>query len=111
MGAAEPRPPAPRTPARAHGLDAHRRPVSERRAGWDRPAARRLLVAARRRGTAVVKRSVLRLSIPLKRPFVTSAGVTNARELLLLRVEATDGTVGHGEAAPFEPYDGVPLER
>jgi L-Ala-D/L-Glu epimerase len=58
-----------------------------------------------------VKRSVLRLSIPLKRPFVTAAGVTHARELLLLRLEAADGTVGCGEAAPFEPYDGVPLER
>ena len=23
----------------------------------------------------------------------------------------SDGTVGYGEAAPFEPYDGVPLER
>ena len=58
-----------------------------------------------------MKRSVLRLSIPLKQPFVTAAGVTNARELLLLRVEAADGTAGYGEAAPFEPYDGVPLER
>ena len=58
-----------------------------------------------------MKRSVLRLSIPLKEPFVTAAGVTNARELLLLRVEAADGTAGYGEAAPFEPYDGVPLER
>jgi L-Ala-D/L-Glu epimerase len=58
-----------------------------------------------------VKRSILRLSIPLKYPFVTAAGVVTARELLLLRLEATDGTVGYGEAAPFEPYDGVPLER
>jgi o-succinylbenzoate synthase len=58
-----------------------------------------------------VKRSLLRLSIPFRQPFVTSAGVSVARELLLLRLEATDGTVGHGEAAPFEPYDGVPLER
>ena len=58
-----------------------------------------------------MKRSVLRLSIPLKTPFVTAAGVTDARELLLLRLEAADGTVGYGEAAPFEPYDGVPLER
>ena len=54
---------------------------------------------------------MLRLSIPLKEPFVTSAGVVSARELLLLRLEARDGTVGYGEAAPFEPYDGVPLER
>jgi o-succinylbenzoate synthase len=61
--------------------------------------------------TARVTRSVLRLSIPLREPFVTSSGVVSARELLLLRLEARDGTVGCGEAAPFEPYDGVPLER
>ena len=29
----------------------------------------------------------------------------------MLRLEAGDGAVGFGEAAPFEPYDGVPLER
>lgn len=58
-----------------------------------------------------VERTVLRLSIPLKEPFVTSNAVVSARELLLLRLEARDGTVGYGEAAPFEPYDGVPLER
>jgi o-succinylbenzoate synthase len=61
--------------------------------------------------TARIKRSVLHLSIPLKEPFVTSMGVVSARELLLLRLEARDGTVGYGEAAPFEPYDGVPLEQ
>ena len=61
--------------------------------------------------TPRIKRSVLRLSIPLKEPFVTANGVVSARELLLLRLEARDGSVGHGEAAPFEPYDGVPLER
>ena len=61
--------------------------------------------------SARVERSVLRLSIPLREPFVTSSGVVSARELLLLRLEARDGTVGYGEAAPFEPYDGVPLER
>jgi L-Ala-D/L-Glu epimerase len=58
-----------------------------------------------------VKRSVLRLSIPFREPFVSSAGVASARELLVLRLEGSDGTVGWGEAAPFEPYDGVPLER
>ena len=42
---------------------------------------------------------------------MTSNGVVSARELLLLRLTARDGTVGYGEAAPFEPYDGVPLER
>ena len=58
-----------------------------------------------------MKRSLYRLSIPLKDPFVTANGVVTARELLLLRLEAADGAVGFGEAAPFEPYDGVPLER
>jgi L-Ala-D/L-Glu epimerase len=61
--------------------------------------------------SARVQRSVLRLSIPLKAPFVTANGVVSARELLLLRLEARDGVVGYGEAAPFEPYDGVPLEQ
>jgi L-Ala-D/L-Glu epimerase len=58
-----------------------------------------------------VKRTLLRLSIPFRQPFVTSSGVVSERELLLLRLEGSDGTVGWGEAAPFEPYDGVPLER
>jgi len=32
------------------------------------------------------------------------------RELVLLRLRGGDGVVGWGEAAPLEPYDGVPLE-
>jgi L-Ala-D/L-Glu epimerase len=58
-----------------------------------------------------VKRTLLRLSIPFREPFVTASGVVSAREIVVLRLEAGDGTVGWGEAAPFEPYDGVPLER
>jgi o-succinylbenzoate synthase len=58
-----------------------------------------------------VKRTLLRLSIPFREPFVTAGGVVSARDLVLLRLEGSDGTVGYGEAAPFEPYDGVPLER
>jgi o-succinylbenzoate synthase len=57
-----------------------------------------------------VRRSVARLSIPFREPFVTAAGVVAARELALLRVEDDDGQVGFGEAAPFEPYDGVGLD-
>ncbi len=56
-----------------------------------------------------MKRSLLRLSIPFREPFATTAGVVGARDLLLLRIEDEDGFVGYGEAAPFEPYDGVPL--
>jgi o-succinylbenzoate synthase len=58
-----------------------------------------------------VKRSLARLSIPLREPFATSGGVVAERELLLLRIEDDDGAVGHGEAAPLEPYDGVTLDE
>ena len=55
-------------------------------------------------------RTVKRLSIPLREPFATAGGVVAERELLLLRVEDDDGAAGHGEAAPFEPYDGVSID-
>ena len=57
------------------------------------------------------RRSLLKLSVPFRRPFVSAGGVAGSRELLLLRIEDDDGTVGYGEAAPFEPYDGVSLDR
>ena len=57
-----------------------------------------------------MRRSLLRLQIPLKQPFVTAGGVVAARELAVIRLEDDDGTVGWGEAAPLEPYDGVSLE-
>jgi L-Ala-D/L-Glu epimerase len=56
------------------------------------------------------RRSLARLSVPLKTPFVTSGGVVSARELVLLRLEDSDGAVGYGEAAPLEPYDGVSID-
>jgi len=56
-----------------------------------------------------VSRRLLWLSIPFKTPFMTAAGVVKARDILVLRVEEEDGSVGYGEAAPFEPYDGVKL--
>jgi L-Ala-D/L-Glu epimerase len=58
-----------------------------------------------------VRRSLLRLRIPLRRPFVTAGGVVAARELVVLRLEDDDGAVGCGEAAPLEPYDGVSVQR
>jgi len=58
-----------------------------------------------------MKHSLALLSIPFKEPFATSGGVVAERELALLRVEDDDGAVGYGEAAPFEPYDGVPLDE
>jgi len=58
-----------------------------------------------------VRRSLLRLQIPLREPFVTAGGVVAARELAVIRLEDDDGRVGWGEAAPLEPYDGVSLEE
>ncbi len=58
-----------------------------------------------------MRHSVARLSIPFKEPFATAGGVVAERELALLRVEDDDGAVGFGEAAPFEPYDGVSLDE
>jgi o-succinylbenzoate synthase len=53
-----------------------------------------------------VSRRLLWLSIPFREPYTTAAGAVKARDLVVLRVEE-DGVVGYGEAAPFEPYDGV----
>ena len=62
-------------------------------------------------GAGVVKRSLARLSIPLREPFATSGGVVAERELVLLRLEDDDGAVGYGEAAPLTPYDGVTIDE
>jgi len=57
-----------------------------------------------------MKRTLRRLSLPFGEPFATARGVVAARDLLLLRLEDDGGAVGHGEAAPFEAYDGVPID-
>lgn len=57
-----------------------------------------------------MKRSLLRLRIPLRRPFVTAGGVLAERELVAVRLEDDDGIPGWGEAAPLEPYDGVSVD-
>jgi len=57
-----------------------------------------------------VRRSLLRLSIPLRQPFVTSGGVVSARDLAVIRLEDDEGTLGFGEAAPLEAYDGVTVD-
>jgi L-alanine-DL-glutamate epimerase-like enolase superfamily enzyme len=46
----------------------------------------------------------------MREPFVTSNGVLAERELVVIRLEDDDGTVGFGEAAPLEPYDGVSID-
>jgi L-Ala-D/L-Glu epimerase len=58
-----------------------------------------------------VRRSLARLSLPLREPFATSGGVVAARELVLLRLEDDDGAVGYGEAAPLPSYDGISIDE
>ena len=58
-----------------------------------------------------MKRDVHVLSLPFREPFVTATGVIDERWIILMRLEDEDGAVGYGEAAPFEPYDGVSVER
>lgn len=48
-------------------------------------------------------------SLELREPLVTAWGTLEARDVLEVRLVAADGTVAIGEAAPLEPYDGVPL--
>lgn len=57
-----------------------------------------------------MRRSLLRLRIPLREPFVTAGGVVAERDLAVIRLEDDEGTVGWGEAAPLEPYDGVAVD-
>jgi L-alanine-DL-glutamate epimerase-like enolase superfamily enzyme len=52
-----------------------------------------------------VERHVLRFARPLRAAY----GQLTERELLELRIRGADGVEGRGEAAPLEPYDGVPL--
>ena len=53
-----------------------------------------------------MSRRLLWLSIPFKEPYTTATGAVKARDLVVLRVDE-EGVTGYGEAAPFEPYDGV----
>ena len=50
------------------------------------------------------------LTLPFAEPLPTAFGALRGRELLLLRLQDADGVVGWGEAAPLEPYDGVPSQ-
>lgn len=54
-----------------------------------------------------LERRTLRLAAPLH----TSYGPVRQRELVTVALTGADGITGYGEAAPLEPYDGVPLAR
>jgi L-alanine-DL-glutamate epimerase-like enolase superfamily enzyme len=49
------------------------------------------------------------VTLPFREPLRAAWGTLDGRELLHVRLEAEDGLVGLGEAAPLEPYDGVAL--
>jgi o-succinylbenzoate synthase len=51
------------------------------------------------------------VTLTLAEPLRTAYGTLRNRELLLLRLRDGDGSVGWGEAAPLEAYDGVSAAR
>lgn len=53
---------------------------------------------------------VTRRELRFREPLRTAYGTLERRELVSIRLRADDGTVGVGEAAPLEPYDGVSVE-
>ncbi len=51
------------------------------------------------------------LDVRLTDPLRPTAASPQLRPLIRLTIEAGDGAIGHGEAAPLEAYDGVSVER
>jgi len=49
-------------------------------------------------------------TVALRVPLAAAHGDVRERVLFAVELEGRDGTLGHGEAAPLEPYDGVPAE-
>jgi L-alanine-DL-glutamate epimerase-like enolase superfamily enzyme len=54
-----------------------------------------------------VRLSVAPVRARLRAPFAAAWGTTSERDLLVVRLEAADGTVGWGEAAPLPGYGGA----
>jgi L-alanine-DL-glutamate epimerase-like enolase superfamily enzyme len=52
-----------------------------------------------------------RRTLRLARPLESAYGAVHERELLLVKLTGKDGSVGYGEAAPLEAYDGVSIKR
>ncbi len=57
-----------------------------------------------------MKLAVRTVTTPLRAPFVAGHGTVTDRDLVLVTLEAADGQIGHGEAAPLPSYDGVRTE-
>ncbi|HXN37859.1 MAG TPA: hypothetical protein VN892_07465, partial [Solirubrobacteraceae bacterium] len=56
-----------------------------------------------------MKLELARRTLTLASPLRSAHGEVSERELVLVQVTAADGTIGYGEAAPMESYDGVSL--
>lgn len=54
-----------------------------------------------------MKLGVRTISASMRTPFVAGHGTVTERELVLVTLEAADGRVGYGEAAPLPSYDSV----
>jgi len=57
----------------------------------------------------VAELAVERVRLALRAPLTTAWGTLAERELVRVRLRFGPGDAGEGEAAPLEPYDGVPL--
>jgi len=62
-------------------------------------------MASERQPATVRSMGAVPLDIPLRTPFGISRGVQGAAANVLVRVELADGTLGHGEAAPFPAFN------
>jgi L-alanine-DL-glutamate epimerase-like enolase superfamily enzyme len=51
-----------------------------------------------------------RRTLAFRAPLRTAYGELRTRELIELTLRGADGVEGRGEAAPLEPYDGVPID-
>jgi L-alanine-DL-glutamate epimerase-like enolase superfamily enzyme len=60
-------------------------------------------------GVQLASVEVIPYALPFKAPYVTSRGVLERREMVLLRVRDADGVVGLGEAVPLSLRGGVGL--
>ena len=54
-----------------------------------------------------MKLSTRTVTTGLRRPFAAGHGTVTDRELVLVTLQAADGLLGYGEAAPLPSYDGV----
>jgi L-Ala-D/L-Glu epimerase len=57
-----------------------------------------------------VKLEVRERRLPLREPLRAAWGELTERTILEVELTGSDGVTGRGEAAPLEPYDGVPLD-